>query len=45
MFHFYRKILETLFSLFDFVHILFINKKNQSDQLLTIENIDIDERI
>ena len=41
----YRKILETLFSLFDFIHILFINKNNQSDQLLTIENIDIDERI
>ena len=41
----YRKILETLFSLFDFIHILFINKNNQSDQLLTIENIDIVERI
>ena len=41
----YRKILESLFSLFDFIHILFINKDNQSDQLLTIENIDIDERI
>ena len=41
----YRKILETLFSLFDFIHILFINKNNQCDQLLKIENIDIDERI
>tara|TARA_Y100001958_G_scaffold23166_1_gene14321 strand:- start:1052 stop:1891 length:840 start_codon:yes stop_codon:yes gene_type:complete len=41
----YRKILETLFSLFDFIHILFMSKHKESDQLLTIEKININERI